>query len=42
VKITDPALVKKISAALDRRLLEITRVRREIEALIVAAPLLAE
>jgi hypothetical protein len=42
VKITDPALVKKISAALDRKLLEITRVRREIEALIIAAPLLAE
>ena len=42
VKITDPALVKKIFAALDRKLLEIARVRREIEALIVAAPLLAE
>ena len=42
VKITDPALVKKIFAALDRKLLEITRVRREIEALIIAAPLLAE
>ena len=40
VKITDPALVKKIFAALDRKLLEITRVRREIEALIIAAPLL--
>jgi hypothetical protein len=38
VKITDPALVKKISAALDRKLLEITRVRREIEALIIAMP----
>jgi len=42
VKITDPALVEKIFAALDRKLLEITRVRREIEALIIAAPLLAE
>jgi hypothetical protein len=45
VKITDPASVnsvKKISAALDRKLLEITRMRREIEALIIAAPLLAE
>ena len=40
VKITDPALVKKIFVALDRKLLEITRVRREIEALIIAAPLL--
>jgi hypothetical protein len=42
VKITDPALAKKIFAALDRKLLEIARVRREIEALIIAAPLLAE
>ena len=42
VKIADPALAKKIFAALDRKLLEIARVRREIEALIVAAPLLAE
>ncbi|MFZ1141358.1 MAG: PilZ domain-containing protein [Candidatus Sulfotelmatobacter sp.] len=42
VKITDPALVKRILAALDRKLLEITRVRREIEALIIAVPLLGE
>ena len=42
VKITDPALVKKIFAALDRKLLEITRVRREIEALIIAVPLLGK
>jgi hypothetical protein len=42
VKIADPALVEKVFAALDRKLLEIARVRREIEALIVAAPLLAE
>jgi PilZ domain-containing protein len=42
VKMTDPALVKKVFAALDRKLLEITRVQREIEALIIAAPLLAE
>jgi hypothetical protein len=42
VKIVDPALAKKIFAALDRKLLEIARVRREIEALIVAAPLLSE
>jgi hypothetical protein len=42
VRITDPALVEKIIAALDRKLLEITRLRREIEALIIAAPLLAE
>jgi hypothetical protein len=40
LKITDPALVKKILAALDRKLIEITRVQREIEALIIAAPLL--
>jgi PilZ domain len=42
VKIADPPLVEKVFAALDRKLLEIARVRREIEALIVAAPLLAE
>ncbi|HEX4786337.1 MAG TPA: hypothetical protein VH350_18500 [Candidatus Sulfotelmatobacter sp.] len=42
VKIADPALAKKIFAALDRKLLEIARVGREIEALIVAAPLLAD
>ena len=42
VKIADPALAKKIFAVLDRKLLEIRRVRREIEALIIAAPLLAE
>jgi len=42
VKIADPALANKIFAALNRKLLEIARVRREIEALIVAAPLLAE
>jgi hypothetical protein len=42
VKITDPASVKKVFAALDRKLREITRVQREIEALIIAVPLLAE
>ena len=42
VKIADPALAKKIFAALDRKLLEIAHVRREIEALTVAAPLLVE
>ena len=41
-KIADPALVRKIFAALDRKLLEIARVRREIEALTVAVPLLGE
>ena len=41
-KIADPALVKRIFAALDRKLLEIAHVRREIEALIIAAPLLGE
>jgi PilZ domain-containing protein len=42
VKIADPALVKRIFAVLDRKLLEIAHVRREIEALIIAAPLLGE
>lgn len=42
VKITDPALVKNIFMALDRKPLEIRRVQREIEALIIAAPLVAE
>ena len=42
VKSTDPALEKKIFVALDRKLLEISRVQREIEALIIAAPLLAQ
>jgi hypothetical protein len=38
----DPALAQKIFVALDRKLLEIRRVRSEIEALIIAAPLLAQ
>jgi hypothetical protein len=42
VKITHRALVKRIFAALDRKLLEIAHVQREIEALIIAAPLLGE
>jgi hypothetical protein len=42
VKLADPALVERIFAALDRKLLEIAHVRREIEALIIAAPLLRE
>jgi hypothetical protein len=42
VKIADPPSVEKVFAALDRKLLEIARVRREIEALMVAGPLLAE
>ena len=42
VKIADPALVERIFAALDRKLLEVAHVRREIEALIIAAPLLGE
>ena len=42
VKVTDLPLENKILAALDRKFLEITRVRKEIEALIIAAPLLAE
>ena len=40
VNTIDPALVKKIFVALDRKLLEIRRVQREIEALVIAAPLL--
>jgi hypothetical protein len=40
--ITDPPLVKKVFAALDRKSLEIRRVQREIDALLIAAPLLAE
>lgn len=40
VSTTDPALVKKIFVALDRKLLEIRRVQREIDALVIAAPLL--
>jgi hypothetical protein len=42
VKIADPALVKRIFAALDRKFLEIAHVRKEIEALIIAAPLLGK
>jgi hypothetical protein len=42
VKITHRALVKRIFAALDRKLLEIAHLRTEIEALIIVAPLLGE
>lgn len=42
VKITDLPLENKMLATLDRKLREISRVRKEIEALIIAAPLLAE
>jgi hypothetical protein len=42
VKITHRALVKRIFAVLDRKLLEIAHVRTEIEALIIVAPLLGE
>jgi hypothetical protein len=35
-KITDPPLVKKVFAALVRKSLEITRVQREIDALLIA------
>lgn len=41
-KINDPALAKKIFAALDRKLLEINLLQREIEALMIAAPLVGE
>jgi hypothetical protein len=40
--IIDCPLVKKVFAALDRKSLEITRVQREIDALLIAARLLAE
>jgi hypothetical protein len=40
--IIDSPLVKKVFAALDRKSLEITRVQREIDALLMVAPLLAE
>jgi hypothetical protein len=40
--ITDPTLIKKVFAALHRKSLEITRVQKEIDALLTAAVLLAE
>jgi hypothetical protein len=40
--ITDSPLVKKVFAALDRKSVEIMRVRREIDALLIVARLLAE
>src|SRR5437660_10630070 len=40
--IADPALMKKVFAALHRKSLEIKRVQREIDALLTAAVLLAE
>ena len=40
--VADPPSVKKVLAALDRKLLEIARLQREIDALLTAAPLLAE
>jgi hypothetical protein len=40
--ITDSPLAKKVFAALDRKSVEITRVQREIDALLIAARLLAE
>lgn len=41
-EVSDPPSLKKVLAALDRKLLEIARVQREIEALLIADPLLAE
>jgi len=38
--VADPPSVKKVLAALDRKLLEIARLQREIDALLIAAPLL--
>jgi PilZ domain len=40
--IADPLLIKKVFAALHRKALEIKRVQREIDALLMAAVLLAE
>lgn len=40
--VADPPSVKKVLAALDQKLLEIARVQSEIDALLIAAPLLAE
>jgi hypothetical protein len=40
--IIDSPLVKKVFAALDRKSLKITRVQREIDALLIVVPLLAE
>jgi hypothetical protein len=40
--IPDSPLVKKVLAALDRKSLEIKHVQKEIDALLVAVPLLAE
>jgi len=40
--VADPPSMKKVLAALDRKLLEIDRLRREIDALLIAGPLLAE
>jgi hypothetical protein len=36
------AVVKKVFAALDRKSLEIKHAQREIDALLIVAPLLAE
>jgi hypothetical protein len=40
--ITDPPLMKKVFAALNRKSVEIKRVQREIEALLTAGVLLSE
>jgi hypothetical protein len=40
--VTDSPLVRRVFAAIDRKSLEITRVQREIDALLIAARLLAE
>jgi hypothetical protein len=40
--VADPPSVKKVLAALDRKLLEIARVQKEIDALLIANPLLAK
>jgi PilZ domain len=42
VEVVDPPSVKKVLAALDQKLLEIARLQREIDALLIAAPLLSE
>jgi CO/xanthine dehydrogenase FAD-binding subunit len=40
--VADPPSLKKVLAALDRKLLEIARLQREIDALLIASPLLAK
>jgi hypothetical protein len=40
--VADPPSLKRVLAALDRKLLEIARVRREIDALLIASTMVAK